>query len=80
MSRYEFLGKRENLRLHRKAVLAEIQSHRESLLAACSIVNDAEDLDGEYIAVLGVKLSEGLLELKGIDRKIEILTRELGDE
>ena len=80
MSRYEVLGKRENLRIHRKAVLAEIQSHRDSLLSACSIVNDAEDLNGEYIAVLGVKLSECLQELQGLDRKIAILARELGDE
>ena len=79
MSRQEFLGERESLRVKRKAIVAEVQSHRDSLLSSLSILHEPEDLDGEYIAVLGVKLSERLLELKGVDKKIAVLTRELGD-
>lgn len=79
MSRQEFLGKRESLRVQRKAIVAEVQSHRDSLLSSLSILHEPEDLDGEYVAVLGVKLSERLLELKGVDKKIAVLNRELGD-
>lgn len=79
MSRQEFLGERESLRVKRKAIVAEVQSHRDSLLSSLSILHEPEDLDGEYVAVLGVKLSERLLELKGVDKKIDVLNRELGD-
>ncbi|SFV71940.1 hypothetical protein DESPIGER_0035 [Desulfovibrio piger] len=38
-----------------------------------------EELQGEYIAALGVKLNERLMELDGVNRRIAILSRELGD-
>lgn len=79
MSRQEYLGERESLRVKRKAIVAEVQSHRDSLLSSLSILHEPEELDGEYIAVLGVKLSERLLELKGVNKKIDVLNRELGD-
>ncbi len=79
MSRQEFLGERESLRVQRKAIVAEVQSHRDSLLSSLSILHEPEDLDGEYVAVLGVKLSERLQQLKGVDKKIAVLNRELGD-
>ena len=79
MSRQEYLGERESLRVQRKAIVAEVQSHRDSLLSSLSILHEPEELDGEYIAVLGVKLSERLLELKGVDKKIAVLNRELGE-
>ena len=79
MSRQEYLGERESLRVKRKAIVAEGQSHRDSLLSSLSVIHEPEELDGEYIAVLGVKLSERLLELKGVDKKIAVLNRELGD-
>ena len=79
MSRLECLGEREGLRARRKAVLAEITSHRDSLLSALSVIHEPEALAGEYIAALGVRLSELLLELSGVDRKIAVLSREIGD-
>lgn len=79
MSRQEYVGERESLRVKRKVIVAEVQSHRDSLLSSLSVIHEPEELDGEYIAVLGVKLSERLLELKGVDKKIAVLNRELGD-
>lgn len=79
MSRLECLGERENLRVKRKIIAAEVQSHRDSLLAALSIVHPLEKLSGEYIASLGLKLNERLIELSGVDKQIEILSREIGD-
>ena len=79
MSRLEYLGERDRLRLKRKAVVAEIQSHRDSLLSALSLIHEPENLEGDYIAALGVKLNERLMELAGIEKQISILSRELGD-
>lgn len=79
MSRLEEIGQREELRRRRKIIEAEIQSHRDSLLSALSIIHPLEELQGEYIAVLGVKLNERLMELDGVNRRIAILSRELGD-
>ena len=79
MSRLEEIGQREELRVRRKIIEAEIQSHRDSLLSALSIIHPLEELQGEYIAALGVKLNERLMELDGVNRRIAILSRELGD-
>ena len=79
MSRLEEIGQREVLRRRRKIIEAEIQSHRDSLLSALSIIHPLEELQGEYIAALGVKLNERLMELDGVNRRIAILSRELGD-
>lgn len=79
MSRLEEIGQREELRRRRKIIEAEIQSHRDSLLSALSIIHPLEELQGEYIAALGVKLNERLMELNGVNRRIAILSRELGD-
>lgn len=79
MSRLEYIGERETLRVKRRVIEAEIQSHRDSLLASLSHIHPVEALQGEYIATLGVKLHERLLELAGVDRQIAVLSRELGD-
>ena len=79
MSRLEELGQREELRVRRKIIEAEVQSHRDSLLSALSIIHPLDELQGEYIAALGVKLNERLMELDGVNRRIAILSRELGD-
>lgn len=77
--RLEYIGQRESLRVRRKTIAAEIASHRDSLLAELSLVNKPEDLKGEYIAALGVKLHERLMELAGVDRDIAILSQQIGD-
>lgn len=79
MSRLEYIGERESLRVKRKVIVVEIQSHRDSLLSALSLVHSPEELQGEYIAALGIKLNERLMELVGVDKRIAILSRELGD-
>ena len=78
MSRLECLGERESLRVKRKIIAAEVQSHRDSLLSALSIVHPLEKLPGDYIASLGLKINECLTELAGVDKQIEILSREIG--
>ena len=78
MSRREELGHREELRTRRKIIEAEIASHSDSIRAALPLAGEPEDIDGEYVLMLAIKLSERVQELRGVNRKIEVLERELG--
>ncbi|WP_300786505.1 hypothetical protein [uncultured Desulfovibrio sp.] len=78
MSRREELGHREELRTRRKIIEAEIASHSDSIRAALPLAGEPEDIDGEYVMMLAIKLSERVQELRGVNRKIEVLERELG--
>lgn len=75
--RRENIGQREELRTRRKRVAAEILSHRDSLRAALPVTASAEELEGEHVLALAIALNERLEELKGLDKKISILTREI---
>lgn len=78
MSRLEELGHREELRTRRKIIEAEITSHADSIRASLPLTGDPEEIDGEYIMMLAIKLNERVQELRGVNRKIEVLERELG--
>lgn len=45
---------------------------------ALPLVGDPEDIDGEYVMALGIKINERVQELRGVIRKIEVLERNLG--
>lgn len=77
MLAHEYRKTREELRLRRRAIDADISTRRESLLAALSLTRRNEKLQGEYIMSLSIALNELLIELKGVDDQIGILTREL---
>ena len=49
MSRLEEIGQREELRMRRKIIEAEVQSHRDSLLSALSIIHPLEELQGNIL-------------------------------
>ena len=76
MSRLVEMGQREELRTRRKIIAAEVQSHRDSLLSALSIIHPIDELEGEYIAALGIKMNNLLIELKVISKRIVILIPE----
>lgn len=78
MSRLEEMGQREELRTRRKIIAAEIASHRDSLRHALPPTGEPEDIDGEYVMALGIKLNERVEELRGVMRKIAALERNLG--
>lgn len=78
MSRLEEMGHREELRTRRKIIEAEISSHSDSIRAALPLIGEPENIDGEYIMMLAIKLNERVQELRGVKRKIEVLERELG--
>lgn len=77
--RLENIGQRETLRHQKKRLVAEAMSHRDSIRAALSVTAEPHEIDGEYVMALAVSLNESLTELRGVDRKISILDRELGD-
>lgn len=78
MSRLEEMGRREELRTRRKIIAAEIASHRDSLRHALPPTGEPEDIDGEYVMALGIKLNERVEELRGVMRKIAVLESNLG--
>ena len=77
--RMENIGQRESLRHVRKRLEAEAASHRDSLRAALPIVGDVAAIDGEYVLSLAVALNEKTTELHGVNQKLAILDRELGN-
>ena len=75
----DYRKKREELRLRRRAIEADVSARRESLLDALSLTRPNDSLQGEYIMSLAISLNELLLELKGVNDQIAILSRELDD-
>lgn len=78
MSRSENLGHREELRIRKKAIEAEIQSHAESIRHCLPLTLEPVELNSEYLMHLAIKLNELKQELQGVVRKIDILERDLG--
>lgn len=78
MSRAENLGQREELRMRRKAIEAEIHSHAESIRHCLPLTLEPSELQSEYLMHLAIKLNELKQELSGVIRKIGILERDLG--
>ena len=50
----------------------------DSIRAALPLTGEPEDIDGEYVMMLAIKLNERVQELRGVRRKISVLERELG--
>lgn len=78
MSRSENLGHREELRIRKKAIEAEMQSHAESIRHCLPLTLEPIELNSEYLMHLAIKLNELKQELQGVVRKIDILERDLG--
>lgn len=67
----------EELLLRKKSIDADISTRRTNLLAALSLTRPNSSLQGEYIMSMAINLNELLIELKGVEEQIEILSREL---
>lgn len=80
MMRTEYMGQREELRLRRKGIEAELKSHKDSLRHCLPLIGDLADLEGEYIMSLGIKINQLVQELRGVNHEICILERNLGIE
>lgn len=73
----EYRKSRDELRLRRKGIDADIKERRESLMSALSLTRPNAALQGDYIVSLAISLNELLVELHGVDEQINILSREL---
>lgn len=73
----EYKKTRDELLLRKKAIDADISTRRTNLLAALSLTRPNACLQGEYIMSMAISLNELLIELKGVEDQIEILSREL---
>ncbi len=78
MNRMEGIGQREELRTRRKIIEAEITSHSDSIRAALPLIGEPADIDGEYVMMLAIKLNERVQELRGVNRKLDILEKNFG--
>ncbi|MDR1398138.1 MAG: hypothetical protein LBJ14_10480 [Desulfarculales bacterium] len=76
--RHEMLGQRAELMPQRQRLRVECEALRDKLRAALPVHEDVDALNGETILTAAIALQTSLAELAGMNRKIEILNRELG--
>lgn len=78
--RAENLGRRVELRRERQRLAVECEALRDSLRRALPVVEEVGGLDREKILSAALALDQSLVELAGVDKKIAILNRELGEQ
>lgn len=77
--RVENMGRREELRRERLRLASECEVLRDGLRRELPVAEDVGSLDREKILNIAVALNQSLLELAGVNKKLVILNRELGD-
>ena len=77
--RTENLGRRVELRRERQRLTAECDGLRGLLRRQLPLDVEVDDLDGEGIFNAALALRQSLMELSGINRRLAVLNRELGD-
>ncbi len=77
--RLENIGLRADLRMQKTRLEAEVEALRDTLRRLLPKHEDVIELNGEKILNTAIALNTNLEELKGIQRKIAILNRELGE-
>lgn len=77
--RHELLGQRAELTGERLRLTVECESLRDSLRRQLPPHEEVHALDGDKIAATAIALQNSLGELSGVRRKIDILSRNLGD-
>ena len=77
--RAENMGRQVLLRQERQRLAAEGEALRDSLRRLLPLAEDVGGLDREKILCAAVALEQSLLELAVIDKKLAILSRELGN-
>jgi len=77
--RAEDLGRRHDLREQRKRLVAECEALRDRGRRFLHPADDIAALDREAFLHNAVALHQNLAELEGIDRKIAVLNRVLGE-
>jgi hypothetical protein len=76
--RHEMLGQRAELKPQAQRLRVECEALRDRLRSALPIHEEVDSLGGENILTTAIALKTSLDELAGLNRKIDILNRELG--
>ena len=77
--RIDNLGRRVELRRERQRLAVECDGLRGLLRRHLPLDVEVDDLDGEVVLNAALALRQSLTELEGINKRIAILNRELGD-
>lgn len=77
--RVELLGERLGLIEKQKRQIVEVEALRDKLRQALPLHEDAESLDGEKMLNTAIALRTSIEELQAINKKIGILSRQLGE-
>lgn len=77
--RIDNLGRRVELRRERQRLAVECDGLRGLLRRQLPLDVEVDDLDGEVVLNAALALRQSLTELEGINKRIAILNRELGD-
>ena len=77
--RAENLGRRVELRREAARLTAECEALRDQLRRALPLVEDVDSLNRDQILNTALALNQSLLELDGVNKKIDVLNRELGE-
>jgi hypothetical protein len=77
--RHELLGQRAELMPGRQRLRVECEALRDKLRASLPVHEEVDTLDGENLLNTAIALQTNLAELAGLNRKITILNRQLGE-
>lgn len=77
--RVQLLGHRSELRKQESRLRTEVEALRDKLRSLTLPHMEAHELNGDGIVDTAAALGVSLSELKGIQRKIDVLTGELGE-
>lgn len=76
--RHELLGERAALYPDRQRLEVECEALRDKLRRALPLHEEVKNLKGEEIVNTAIALNASIVELAGINRKIDILDGQLG--
>lgn len=77
--RHEMLGQRAELTGERSRLTVECEAMRDTLRRLLPPHEEVNTLDKDKIATTAIALQNSLGELQGVERKIKILSQNLGD-
>ncbi|CAK7024749.1 MAG: hypothetical protein DELT_02534 [Desulfovibrio sp.] len=77
--RHEMLGQRAELTGERLRLIVECESMRDTLRRLLPTHEEVHTLNKDKIATTAIALQKSLGELQGVQRKIDILSQNLGE-
>lgn len=76
--RTENLGKRVELRQERLRLVSQAEALRSQIRRRLPVDEDVAGIDDEAVLASAISLGQVLTELRGLDKRLAVLDRELG--